>query len=295
MSIAERLIRLSLPLFRLFLLGLPIHASRFIQQLGAARIALAKGVRREVVQANSLRCEWLIPEHPQPTAVLLYLHGGGFVYGLYAAHRWMASYLAKSANIRTLAVDYRLAPEHPFPAALDDVLAAYRWLLTEGIAPHQIVVGGDSAGGTLTVALLLKLRDMGEPLPAAGFCLSPALDMEGTGETFHSKADPLMRAKGARAMLRHYIGNADVHNPYLAPIHGDLTGFPPLLIQVGGDEILRSDAERLAALSAKAGVPATLQIYPRMWHVWQLFVPFMPEAKDACDKIARFINSHLGV
>jgi acetyl esterase/lipase len=188
-------------------------------------------------------------------------------------------------------VDYRLAPEHPFPAALEDCLAAYRWLLGTGISPLDIVIAGDSAGGNLTLTTLLSLRDAGDPLPAAAVCIAPMTDLEGTGESFRTKDDPALTAEFALKVARHYAGDHDLRLPLLSPYHGDLRGLPPLLIQVGGDEILLSDATRLADDARAAGVEVHLAVWPKMWHVWHVFAPSLPEARRAIDDIGAFIRS----
>lgn len=198
------------------------------------------------VSAGGVPCEWIRMPSTAQRSVILYLHGGAWTMGWTNLHRRMVCLLCKAAGSRALAVDYRLAPEHPFPAALDDCLAAYRWLLRDGTSPRDIVIAGDSAGGSLTLTTLISLRDAGEPLPAAAVCLSPATDLEGTGETFWTVKDPVLTPEFVLRMRALYIGNHDVRSPLISPLHGDLRGLPPLLIHAGGDELLRSDAERLA-------------------------------------------------
>lgn len=239
--------------------------------------------------------EWLTPAGVAADSgpVLLYLHGGGWTLGWSPMHRRMVAYLARAAGVRSFAVDYRLAPEHPFPAGLDDCLAAYRWLLAQGVSPREVVVAGDSAGGNLTVALLMALRDAGEPLPAAAVCIGPAVDLEGKGATFESRRDVLVTAEFARLMARLYAGGRDLKTPLISPAHGDLTGLPPLLVQAGADEILRSDAELLADRARAAGVDVTLAVWPDMWHVWHLFAPTVPEARRAIEEAAAFVRRHL--
>lgn len=191
---------------------------------------------------------------------------------------------------RALAVDYRLAPEHPFPAALEDCLATYRWLLQSGISPQNITIGGLSAGGNLTLAMLLSLRDAGDPLPAAAVCLSAITDMELTGESFRSNSDPMLTADFTMRVVKQYVGNHERHSPLLSPLYGDLHGLPPILIQVGEDELLLSDATRLAERASTAGVDVTLEVWPKMWHGWHLFAPYLPEAQRAVDAIGRFVR-----
>jgi acetyl esterase/lipase len=241
--------------------------------------------------ADGVPCQWLIPQDSPADQALLYLHGGGFVFGLTPPHLQMGAYLAQKMGIRILMVDYRLAPKHPFPAALDDCATAYRWLLEQGISTQNIAVAGDSAGGNLTIALLMKLRDSGDPLPAAAACLSPVTDM--TKDKVHQGyQDPLLPPKAIRLYTASYVGNNDAHNPLISPVFGNLRGLPPLLIHAGEDEILRDDAVRIAELTEAAGVDARLEVYPRMWHVWQLFLA-LPQAIQSLDDIAQFLRSHI--
>jgi acetyl esterase/lipase len=249
---------------------------------------LARGVSRQEVVAGGVPAEWLTPVADAGRGVLLYVHGGAWTLGYYEPHRWLVSHMARATGRRALAIDYRLAPEHPFPAALEDCLAAYRWLLTTGIAAEHIVMGGDSAGGNLTLATMLALRDNGEPLPAAGVCLSPATDLAGTGEAPPSQEDVGLPLDWANEQVRLYLGDADPRLPLVSPHYADLHGLPPLLIQVGGDEWLRHDAQRFVPRALAAGVEVTLQVWPGMWHVWQILVPFLPEASQAVKAIGEF-------
>jgi monoterpene epsilon-lactone hydrolase len=237
--------------------------------------------------------EWIIPPNTSPQFVILYIHGGGWTLGWTNLHRRMVMHLCQAAACRALAIDYRLAPEHPFPAALEDCLATYHWLLKNGLSPQNIVIAGDSAGANLTLTTLMSLRDTGGPLPAAAVCLSPMIDLAGTGETLRTKNDVAQTVTFVLSMARLYAGNHDVRLPLLSPYYGDLRGFPPLLIQVGGEELLLSDATRLANNARAAAVDVNLVIWPGMWHVWHLFVPFLPEAQHAINDIGAFIRRHI--
>jgi acetyl esterase/lipase len=245
------------------------------------------------VMADGVPTEWLIPPGPSPRAVILYLHGGAWTLGWTNIHRRLVAHLARAASCRALAVDYRLAPEHPFPAALEDCLAGYRWLLARGTAPQDMVIAGDSAGGNLTLATLMSLRDAGDPLPAAAVCLSPATDLAGTGESFRTVKDPTQTAEFVLGMVRHYAGSHDVKSPQLSPHYGDFRGLPPLLVHVGTNELLLSDSTRLAEKARAAGVDVTLVVWPEMWHVWHLAAPSVPEAREAIDAVGAFIRERL--
>ena len=191
-------------------------------------------------------------------------------------------------------IEYRLAPEHPFPAAVEDAVAAYRWLVGEGLDPAQIVIAGDSAGGGLTVATLVALRDEGDLLPAAAVCFSPWVDLEGIGQSMSAKAeaDPLVQRDGIIEMARAYLGGADTRVPLAAPLYADLTGLPPVLIQVGTSETLLDDSTRLAERSRKAGVDVTFEPWEDMIHVWQYFASILPEGQEAINRIGSFVKQH---
>lgn len=291
-SSAERKARAGLPVVRFMQSHMSLPAANWFLKQGLARVRLPDGVMRETVSADSVPCQWLIPQDSPADQALLYLHGGGFVFGLTPQHLQMGAYLAQKMGIRILMADYRLAPKHPFPAALDDCAMAYHWLLKQGISAQKIAVAGDSAGGNLTIALLMKLRDSGDPLPAAAACLSPVTDM--TKDKVHQGyQDPLLPPKAMRLYTASYVGNSDAHNPLISPVFGNLRGLPPLLIHAGEDEILREDAVRIHELAKAAGVDVRLEIYPRMWHVWQLFLA-MPQAIQSLDDVAQFLQSHIG-
>ena len=244
-------------------------------------------------RADGVSVEWIIPSNASSQSVILYLHGGGWTLGWYNSHRWLVAYICQAATSRALAVNYRLAPEDPFPAALEDCLAAYRWLLKSGTSPQQIVVAGDSAGGNLALATLMALRDAGDPLPAAAVCISPMTDLAGTGESFSTHKDPLLTTRFALSMARYYAGDQDPRLPLISPHYGNLDRLPPLLIHVGEDEILLSDAARLTDNARAAGVDVSLVIWPKMWHVWHAFAPYLPEAQQAIDAIGIFIRERV--
>lgn len=250
-------------------------------------------VKLERVNAPAAPAEWLRPPSAVPGRVVLYLHGGGYVIGSPRSHRHLAAAIAGAAGASALLLDYRLAPEHPFPAAVEDATAAYRWLLDQAIAPEHIVIAGDSAGGGLTVATLLALREARVPLPAGGVCISPWVDLTCSGASYATKAaaDPIVRRAGVEEMARAYLGATPPRTPLASPLFADLRGLPPLLIHVGSDEVLLDDAVQLAERAKAAGVDATLEIYDRMIHVWHWFLPMLDEAQTAVEAIGRFVRS----
>jgi epsilon-lactone hydrolase len=250
-------------------------------------------VKCEPVNAGGVKAEWITASNAAPDRVIMYLHGGGYVMGSIDTHRELVARLSKAAQARGLALDYRLAPENPFPAAVDDSIAAYRWLLAQGYKPGRIVIAGDSAGGGLTVATLIAVRDIGAPAPAAGVCISPWVDFEAQGESMTSRAarDPLVSREMILNIAKMYMGeNGNLREPLAAPINASLSGLPPLLIQVGDAETLLDDSTRLTDRAKQAGVNVTLQIWDEMPHVWHLAAPVLPEGQEAIDKIGEFIR-----
>ena len=271
---------------------LPLGLANWLIRQGARRVKLPPGVERAEVEADGVRCVWLLPPNAPADRVLLYLHGGGFVFGLSAQHLAMVAELTLQLGIRALLPDYRLAPHHPWPAALEDCLTAYRWLLRHGYPAQRIVVAGDSAGGNLTITLAMALRDAGEPLPAALACLSPVGDLSSSEERGRTFVDPVLHPRAIRRFNRSYIDGHDARHPLISPVFGDWHGLPPLLIHAGENELLREDAERMARAAQQAGAEVELAIYPWMWHVWQLNLE-LPQARDSLEKIAAFLRQHL--
>jgi phosphinothricin tripeptide acetyl hydrolase len=250
-------------------------------------------VKVEHVSAPVAPAEWLRPPAAEPGRVVLYLHGGGYVIGSPRSHRHLAAAIAAAAGASALLLDYRLAPEHPFPAAVEDATAAYRWLLEQAVAPARVVIAGDSAGGGLTVATLLALREAGVPLPAAAVCISPWVDLTCGGASYRTKAeaDPIVRRAGVEQMAQAYLGATPPRTPLASPLFADLRGLPPLLIHVGSDEVLLDDATQLAERARAAGVETTLEVYERMIHVWHWFLPMLAEAETAVEAIGRFVRA----
>lgn len=244
------------------------------------------------VKVSGINSEWLVPKAAEPGRVLLYLHGGGYAVGSLRTHRALVSRLAYQNNLRALHIDYRLAPEHPFPAALEDSIHAYYWLVDQGYDPKQIVIAGDSAGGGLAMAMLLMLKELGRPLPSACVCLSPWVDLTLSGasvQTF-AKADPIVPVPELVDWAKAYAGSYSITHPMLSPLLGDLSGLPPILIQASTREVLTDDAVRLHQKILEAGGDVTLQLYPDMLHVWQIMWRYVPESREALKDIHRFLG-----
>lgn len=253
------------------------------------------GIQVQPVTAVGLPAEWIQPAGTETEEVLFYIHGGAFVSGSCRDHRMHVAKFVEGTGIRAFLFEYRLAPEHPYPAALDDSVAAYQWLLSQGVSPNQIVVAGESAGGGLTLSLLLALRDQGIPLPAAAVSLSPLTDFKFTGESHRTKAGVCLSPPGMNAVCsQYYVGNQDPGHPWISPLYGELHGLPPLIIYTGDDETLRDDSTRFAEKAKAAGVQVTLKIEEGMIHCYPLLPPFIPEARQAMQEICLFIKKHLG-
>jgi epsilon-lactone hydrolase len=255
---------------------------------------MAADVKVEPVTANGVRAEWTWTPDAAADAVLLYGHGGGYVFGSLDSHRHMVAEAGRAADCWALALDYRLAPEHPFPAPVEDTVAAYRYLLGRGIKPGRIAIGGDSAGGGLVVAAMVAIRDAGLPQPSCGWCISPWVDMEASGESMTSRAaaDPMVQKAGILDIARTYLGGADPRSPLASPIYADLKGLSPLLIQVGACETLLDDALSLAKVAGAADVRVDLQVWPEMVHVWHLFHPELRAGVAAIAQGGTYIKDH---
>jgi acetyl esterase/lipase len=264
----------------------------FVENYVGHPLPLPEGTHVESVDVDGVPAAWISPPDADAERVLLYLHGGNYMFGSLKSHRDLVARLGGAAGMRSLLIDYRLAPEHVFPAALDDALTAYRWLLANGIKPEHIVLGGDSAGGGLTLALLQIVRDKNIPMPAGAVLLSPWTDLVGTVEsrTTRETADPLFSGKAINSLSSFYAGTEDVHNPLISPINADLHGFPPLLIEVGHDEVLLDDSLQVADHAKAANVPVELTVWEGMWHVFQLFSYVLPEGLQSLEKMGTFIR-----
>ena len=260
----------------------------------AGQFYVTKDATATAVNAGGVPAEWIAAPGVANDRVILYLHGGGYVIGSVNTHRELINRFSKAANARVLALNYRLAPEHPFPAAVEDATAAYRWLLSQGIQSNRVAVAGDSAGGGLTVATLVSIRDAKLPTPAAGVCLSPWVDMEGIGESMTTKAsvDPMVQKQGLLGMAALYLGGQNPRSPLASPLYADLKGLPPLLIQVGEAETLLDDSNRIAERAKAAGVKVSVEVWPEMIHVWQMFAAVLPEGQRAIDGMGKFVREY---
>jgi monoterpene epsilon-lactone hydrolase len=249
-------------------------------------------IQCQPVVAGGVPAEWIVPAEVRPGRAILYLHGGSFNSGSITSHRTLAGNVALACKARALLLDYRLAPEHPFPAAIEDVVAACEWLLAQGIDPRQLIVAGDSAGGTLALALCIYRRDQGQPLPAAAVCLSPAPDLNFDSDSwiFNAKKDVMIDERKERTAVEIYLHGADPQAPLASPYYADLHGLPPLLIQVGSSECLLSDCQGFAEKAKAAGVDVTLEVWPGMQHEWQFAANIMPEGRQAIARVGEFVE-----
>jgi len=252
------------------------------------------GVRYEPVSAGGVPAEWTAAPGARSDRALVYLHGGGYCLGSVATHRALVARIARESGVRVLSVGYRLAPEHPHPAAIDDAVAAYRFVLGQGLAPAHVAFAGDSAGGGLVVAALVAARDAGMPLPAAGACISPWLDLTLSGDSLKSKApdDPMLTPEDLRLFAAAYAGH-ELRAPGASPLFAELAGLPPLLLQVGSAEVLLDDSTRFAAAARSAGVEVSLRVWDDMIHVWHAFAELLPEGAQAVRQLAAFLAKRL--
>lgn len=274
-------------------LVLPMHPSvlRKLADRVAPGMPFRDRVSTEVVEADGVRGEWIAPKQGSGERVILYLHGGGYALGSITMYRDLVTRLALDADAKVFALDYRLAPEHPFPAAVDDAARAYRWLLAQGVDPGRLAVAGDSAGGGLSLALLQRLREAGEPLPAAVAVICPWVDLTNSGKTFesHAATDTLSRPM-LEVWSARYRAGEDARNPLVSPLHADLSGLPPLLVQAGGAEVLLDQIAAFAERAHAAGVDVTCDIQPQMIHVVHLLARFLPEGRQAISDVAAFLR-----
>jgi monoterpene epsilon-lactone hydrolase len=294
-SLQSSLIRLFMRRLKLFdssdidVAGLRRRADQF-----GSRIPAHRKVAVSRVEVEGVPSEWLVPPDAPEDRALLYLHGGAWILGSTDLYRAFVSRMAFLSQTKALVINYRLAPEHPFPAGLEDCLTAFDFLTASGIRPENIVVAGDSAGGNLTLALLVALRDRGSPLPGAAVVISPATDLTGSGDSYQSRAevDPLFGGHEAGNIVQWYAGEHDPDHPLISPLFAELHELPPILLHVGDHEILLDDSTRFAERAQHFGVDANVVVWPEMFHVFHLFSPLLPEARKANREIADFIRKH---
>ncbi|MEA2851208.1 MAG: epsilon-lactone hydrolase [Rhodospirillaceae bacterium] len=278
----------------------PREENPTIEQLRAGFAALSRqfppsaSATFEPVDASGVPAEWVSVAAGKPLPVILYFHGGGYCIGSAQTHRDLVSRICIAAGARALSVDYRLAPEHPFPAAVHDGVAAYRWLRSQGVPAASIVIAGDSAGGGLALATLLSLKQAGDELPAGGVCMSPVTDLAKEGESMRTKVDvdPMVQPKSSAAYAQKYIGGGDTKTPLASPLYAELKGLPPLHILVGTWEVLLDDSTRFARKAQAAGVAVDLEVWEEMIHIWPFFAAVLPEGRQAIDRMASFIKKH---
>jgi monoterpene epsilon-lactone hydrolase len=252
---------------------------------------IPKGVKVEKIDIDGIRAAWIYPSNSEGEKVVLHLHGGGYVVGGIDSYQMMCGLMAQTLKTKILLPEYRLAPENPFPAAVDDALKIYRWLLVQGYQPGNIVISGDSAGGGLSIAAALSLRDAGDPLPAAIVCISPWADLtfKGPSHVNKAEAEALLTTGVLREWASCYVGKEDPENPLISPIYADFTNFPPLLIQVGSEEILLDDARMLVEKAKTDGV----EVWNGMWHVWHVLGNLIPESRQAFEEMRQFTQDHM--
>lgn len=263
----------------------------------AAKLTLPKNVSVRPVDINGVQGEWISHALANRNKVILYLHGGAYCLGSPRTHRDLTWRLSQAAEARVLVPDYRLAPEHKYPAAVDDAVTAWIWLLEQGYKPENMAISGDSAGGGLAMATIVKLRDLGYALPAAMALMSPWTDLSQTSESRvrNKDADPMLPADQEYRVVDAYVGDHDPYDPLISTVYADLTGLPPLMIQVGSTEIVLDDSTRVAAKARESGVEVCLEIWEKMPHVFQMFAFNLPEAQQAIDKLGSFLMRHLAM
>ncbi len=274
----------------------PVETIRKVLENMGKMTIVPNDVNCEPVDAGGVPAEWITTPNVNHDQVMIYLHGGGFVAGSIATHRDLIQRISRVAKIRMLAIDYRLAPEHPFPAGIHDSIVVYQWLITnEKIDPNNVIIGGDSAGGCITLSTLVSLIEKGIPLPAAAVCISPATDLTWTGDSMTTKVDidPYLSPEYLQLMSKLYLGEIDPKDYLASPLYADLNGLPPLFIQVGTSEMLLDDSTRFAERAKKAGVDVTLDVWEDMFHVFAGVGGFTPESREAIEKIGNFIQKNL--
>lgn len=271
---------------------LPLHLHRKGMANFEKMAKIPKGVSFEKTDCDGIPAEWARPENLKSKGVILYLHGGAYAMGSIATHRALCANIAIASNTNCLSIDYRLAPENPYPCAIEDSVKAYHWLVKQGYAANKIVIAGDSAGGGLAIATLLKLKEDNIELPGAAVCLSPWLNLENDGSSVDtlSEKDPMIDVAAMDVFALHYAPKEKLKDHLISPIHGDYEGFPPIYIQASKSEILYDDTLVFEKKATAAGVKLKIDTWNKTVHVWQIFAFFLPEAKKAIKKIGAYIE-----
>jgi acetyl esterase/lipase len=275
--------------------GLSFEETRAGFEMLAQMFKVADDIKRTPADADGVPGEWITVPESSDRLTILYLHGGGYSIGSVNTHADLVSRIGRASGARAFSLNYRLAPENPFPAAVDDATTAYRWLLKQGVPPETIVIAGDSAGGGLAAATLLALKQSGDPLPGAAVLLSPWTDLDASGESMKTRAeaDPMIPVDPLKTMAKLYAGDTALTDPLVSPVYGDYSGLPPILIQVGDCEVLLSDSTSYAERAKAAGVDVTLEVWDEMIHVFQIFAPMLPEGQQAIDRIGEWVKQHV--
>jgi epsilon-lactone hydrolase len=274
--------------------GLPLDEVRARVDEFYEKLPLPEGARLERVDAGGVPAIWVTTPESIAERTILYFHGGGYILGGAEGYCKMTSRIARAAQARVLVADYRLAPENAFPAAVQDGIQVYAWLLKQGVRTDSVAIAGDSAGGGLTLATMISVRDAGGKLPAAAAVISPWIDLAVTGGSIEANADrdSLISRSALERFANEYLQGQDPRSPLASPLYADLYALPPLLIQVGTAETLLDDARRLDERARNAGVDATLDVAEEMPHVWHVFASFLPEAQQAIDRLGSFVRRH---
>ena len=276
-----------------------IDANPWPTDIGEARILydkmgppMAADIRAEQYLLGGVPAQTLTPPESDADRLVLFLHGGGYTYGSYLSHQGMAAEVARAARCKCVQPNYRLSPENPYPAGVEDVRAAYEALLAEGWAPKKIAFVGDSAGAGMAMSALLALKEAGRPLPGAAVCISPWVDLESNGESFrtHQSIDPMIDRELCLRLAKDYCRDIEPSSPRVSAIHGDLAGLPPMLVQVGEREVLLSDAETLADRARAASVDVMFEKWPQMVHVWHLYFHMLGKGREAIARVGAFVK-----
>lgn len=273
----------------------PVEVIREGVEKAMADAKLPEGIEVEVLQGTPVPMEWVFPSGSNRDRALIYFHGGGYVIGSAKSSRHLISKIVKASGIPALSVDYRLAPENPPPAGVEDGVTAYQWLLDQGYAPENVALIGDSGGGGMVLATLLLMKEKKIPLPSVGVCMSPCTDFTGSAKSMitQAKKDPFVTRKAWEYFRDRYVGNQDPKSPLISPLYGDHRGLPPIMIHVGDHEIGRDESTMFAQRAQEAGVDVTVKVWPNMCHVFPALANIFPEGKEAIAEMTTFLNEHV--